>query len=71
MTSKLCLKKNSQEKFQIMFQICVIGQKIQEKNQRYIPETFFKCNDYEHQNTQYSWNYWKFSKALKSNKFIH
>jgi hypothetical protein len=54
MTSKLCLEKNSQEKFQIMFQICVIDQKFKRKNQRYIPKTFFKCNDYEHQNTQYS-----------------
>jgi hypothetical protein len=31
MTSKLRLEKNSQEKIQIMFQICVIGQKVQEK----------------------------------------
>ncbi len=31
MTSKLCLEKNSQQNFQIMFQICVIGQKVQEK----------------------------------------
>jgi len=31
MISKLRLEKKFQEKFQIMFQICVIGQKIQEK----------------------------------------
>jgi hypothetical protein len=31
MTSKLQLEKNSQEKFEIMFQICVIDQKFEEK----------------------------------------
>jgi hypothetical protein len=29
MTSKLYFKKYSQEKFQIMFQICVLDQKVQ------------------------------------------
>jgi hypothetical protein len=37
-----------------MFQICVIDQNVQGKNKVYILETFFKCNDKEHQNTQYS-----------------
>jgi hypothetical protein len=31
MTSKLWLEKHFQEKIQIMFQICVISQKVQEK----------------------------------------
>jgi hypothetical protein len=45
MTSKLPYEKNSQFFFQIMFQICVLNQKFKEKNQRYVLETFFKCND--------------------------
>ncbi len=31
MTSKLLQKKNSQENFEIMFQICIHGQKVQRK----------------------------------------
>jgi hypothetical protein len=37
-----------------MFQICVPDQKIQGKKPTNIFETFSKCNDQEHQNTQYS-----------------
>ncbi len=36
-----------------MFQICVLDQKLKEKNKIYVLETFSKCNDKEHQNTQY------------------
>jgi hypothetical protein len=37
-----------------MFQICVPNQKVKGKVAIcYIPKTFFKCNDWEHQNTQY------------------
>jgi hypothetical protein len=36
-----------------MLQICVPNQKVQKKNRYYVFETFLKCNDYEHQNTQY------------------
>ncbi len=53
MTSKLHLEKKFQEKFQIMFQIVLLVKKCKKKNQCYILETFFKCNDYEHQNIQY------------------
>jgi len=37
-----------------MFQICVPNQKLQGKKQALCFETLKKCNDYEHQNTQYS-----------------
>ncbi len=43
-----------------MFQICVPNQKIQGKKQMLHSWIFFKCNDWEHQNTQYSWYYWDF-----------
>ncbi len=43
-----------------MFQICVPNQKSSRKKKCYVLETFSKCNDYEHQNTQYSWYYWDF-----------
>jgi hypothetical protein len=33
MTSKLTLKKNSQKNCQIMFQICVLDQNVQRKEQ--------------------------------------
>jgi hypothetical protein len=53
MISKLPCEKHSKKKFQIMFQICVLDQKIKEKNQCYVVETFFKCNDEKHQNIKY------------------
>lgn len=45
MTSKLHQKKNHKKKPQIMFQICVPEQKVQGKIQRYVFETFYKCNE--------------------------
>jgi hypothetical protein len=54
MISKLSFEKYSKQNFQIMFQICVLDQKIKEKNQCYVLETFFRCNDEKHQNIKYS-----------------
>jgi hypothetical protein len=46
MTSKSFKEKNSQENYQIMFQICALNQNIQGKEfQCYVLETFSKCND--------------------------
>jgi len=45
MTSKLPYEKNSQENSQIMFYFLFLTKKFKEKNQRYILETFSKCND--------------------------
>ncbi len=53
MISKLPCEKHSKQNFQIMFQICVLDQKIKEKNQCYVLETFFRCNDEKHQNIKY------------------
>jgi hypothetical protein len=60
MTSKLPQKKNSQKNSQIMFQTCVIDQKVQRKKPCYILKTFFECNYSEHQNKKYYWYYWNF-----------
>ncbi len=53
MTSKLPQKKNSQKNSQIMFQTCVLDQKVQRKKPCYILKTFFECNYSEHQNKKY------------------
>jgi len=45
MISKLPCEKHSKQNFQIMFQICVLDQKIKETNQCYVLETFLRCND--------------------------
>jgi hypothetical protein len=45
MISKLLWEKKFQENSQIMFQICVLNQKIWGKNHNYILKTFLKYND--------------------------
>jgi len=54
MTSKLWLEKKFQKKFKLCFKFVLLAKKFKKRTQCYIPKSFFKRNDYEHQNTQYS-----------------
>jgi hypothetical protein len=53
-----------------MFQICVLDQKIQEKNRRYVFEFFSKCNDQEHQNMIFK-NIIEISKSMEPNNVLN
>ncbi len=47
----------------------LLTKKFKEKNRRYVLETFSKCNDYEHQNTQF-FHIIEISKSMELNKCI-
>jgi hypothetical protein len=70
MTSKSPLKKNSKKNFKSYFKIVFLTKKFKERNQHYIPKTFSKCNDQEHQNTQ-CYDITEISKSMEPNKCIH
>jgi hypothetical protein len=60
MNSKLPLKKVHKKILKLCFKFVFLTRIFKEKNQRCVLETFSKCNDYEHQNTQYFLYYWGF-----------
>jgi hypothetical protein len=53
MISKLHQEKNYQKTLKSCFKFMFITKMFKERSCCYVLETFFKCNDYENQNTQY------------------
>jgi restriction endonuclease S subunit len=74
MTSKSPYEKYSQENFQIMFQICVLDQKLQARNQHYVPIFFFLnaiIKKIKIQNIFEIFEIIEISKCMEPNKCIH
>ncbi len=53
------LRKNIPNKIlKSCLKFVLLIKKFKDRNQCYVPKTFFKCDDWEHQNTKYSWYCW-------------
>ncbi len=70
MNSKLPQEKNSKKIIKSCFKFVFLTKKFKEKNQCDIPKTLSKCNDQEHQNTQY-FLYFEIPNSMEPIKCTH